>query len=638
MRVRLRQAACGAGGLALLTTMFVGASAGASTVHPSVAAKSFASTSFKAYSSGEFAHINALDLGGTALADAEASYATSSVNSSGLTSALHGDSTNGGLLIQPAQKAGVKAYGSGSSVVADLNASSPTADLLPDLASQVGPPYNPTIKTTDLDSDGLPSLLGDSQAGSLDGLVGSANANFTNSCLIGKPLGYGAGNATAINLLNETDLPGVSDVLSGLNGDLSGANTLIGVINGLLGTAGLGSISTYDGSTNNGFLVETNGTTQTLADSYLTPEGGGKWGVSSFESTEPSPVRINLLGLADITVAITGANSKTSGTTVPSPIRLVATATGGSSGASLSLQDTDVISVIASVAGQKITLLAPTAINSLPAGGVSIPLSLGGTDGILTQGLDAAINAIPGASAVTGLLSALTSATGALPTGSLGTLTIGGNLHAIGSSTGLPVVKGGTTASGSYTLAQLNLSPSVANVPTATLADIALGHLESSVNLSSPISCGVPATASSSGAGNVTVGGSTTVKFSTGGSSSMAALLACHVSSTKITDELTSSTTRFTVSGASSGGKVTKNGLRSSTVTWTGKTIGSGGISGSAKLSVPKGAGTGSIKSTVSVSGTLAGCNNATAANPYKQIANGRLISGTATHTVGVKK
>jgi hypothetical protein len=638
MRVRLREIAAGAGGLALLSTLFMGAPASAATTQTSAAAKSFASTTLKAYSSGEFAHVGALSLGSTALADAQLGYATSSVNSGGLTSALHGDSTNGGLLIQPAQKAGVKAYGSGAGVVADLNASTPSADIIPDFSTQTAPPYNSAIKTDQLtlaQLNALPSdLIGLGGNPTLGALIGSSNANYTASCLIGKPLAYGAGNVAASNLLSETSLPDVGGVVSSLSSALAPLDTLFSALNTLLSTAGLGTIGVPTPSaTNNQFLVETNGTTQTLADSYLTPEGGGKWGVSSFESTEPSPIRINLLGLGDITVSITGANLGTDGTTVPSPIRLLATANGGSTGASVSLQDTDLISVSANILGVPLTLMAPTALNSLPAAGYSIPLSLGGASGLLTQAL-ANIPGASGLSTVTGLLGTLTSA---LPDVSLGNITLGGSTHAIGSTTAAPKVTGGTAASASYDLAQLNLAPSVAGT-TTTLADVALGHLESSVNLSNPISCGVPTTSTSSGAGNVATGGSTTISAHADNSSSFATLLACHVSSTTVTEKVSSSTSALTVSDVSSGGRVSDTGRRSATITWTGKTIGSGGLNETAKLNVPKSAAAGSIKTAVSISGSIEGCNNATAANTYKQIANGRLISGTASHTVTVKK
>jgi hypothetical protein len=56
----------------------------------------------------------------------------------------------------------------------------------------------------------------------------------------------------------------------------------------------------------------------------------------------------------------------------------------------------------------------------------------------------------------------------------------------------------------------------------------------------------------------------------------------------------------------------------------------------SAHVTVPTTAKSSDIKSTAMVSGKFTGCNNATAATDYKQIANGVAVSGTASNAVPV--
>jgi hypothetical protein len=473
---RTRTIAAVAGGAALVATLFAAAPAGAATRHPGAThAVPFGHARFRAYSSGEMAYANLLGstyLGSTGLADLEAAFTGSSVNSAGLRAQIIGDSQNGSLVIQPAVSASRHAYATGGGLAGGLDALSKRTTLLGQIFS-VASPNRGTVSKQTLSAAALGAPASLISSGILDARA-SSHWN-PNAC---PPAGTATSSATGrvanAKLLNLSQLSNGSALTGRLN-------TLLAPLAAILATLRLPGLPT---ASTTGYLVSSSGVSQTVAETLLHRNTGGTYGVTALEQEKLAPININLLGLAQVRILV-GSQITGSRTLRQSPISLAATATGQHKGAEVSLGDDALIEVQLSVGGTTTNILPPTSLGQvIGGGGMKINLSVGS---ILAPYLSKL--SIP-SSLLARVLRPLDSA-------SLGSIDLATPVRAInGTATsrptpsvvGRPSTTEGNRASGAFDLAHLVMAPKVPHF-SATIANLHLGHMEADAVLRTPIGC-----------------------------------------------------------------------------------------------------------------------------------------------------
>jgi hypothetical protein len=583
----------------------------ATTAHAAVQAHSFSTSRYSAYSSGEMLHLNAADTSeiGANIADVEEAFSAGSVSSGGLGHTIVGDGPSGALVVQPAQPRDVHAYGSGGGLAVGLAAHGDPGDQvqLAGLSTSTSSGINHPSKTVEINTSslGLPSgLIGASVVSGLTKTI------WGDSCTLGQPLSYGQGKAAEAQVLGLGSISGVSTLTSGLN-------TLLAPIDALL--AGGGAAPTASSS---GYLVKTGSDASARSETYLAKEGNGEFGLTTVEQEDIAPVSLNLLGLATVTIEVGAPITHLPDGLVPTPVDLAATATGTRSGAETSLINNDLLEVLVKAGDSTTYLVPPTPLDKvIGAGGITLDLSLGS---VLDPYLEKA-----------GVPSAVLATLGSVLDSSLGTIDLGTPVRAIGgspTSKPTPAVVGvasrteGTTASGAFDLAHIDLAPSLAGT-TTTLADLDVGHMEAKASLSSPIDCGLPVTTSAS-TRTLRAGHSATMAVAVP-SKSTEDLVSCNLTATKVVDTI--SGPAFRVTGASPRARVQRHGDRSTTVTWYDlhHRYGTRPLGLSVHVSTPSTAGR-AFRSVVTVRTTLQACGGAPLSTLPPQGANGAVITGSA--------
>lgn len=150
---------------------------------------------FSGYSTGTQVSANALQIGATQIANVQEAFAGASVNSQGLDTAITNEM---GQAVQPAQP-GENSYGRGTGLELGLITGFPDTEslnqlVLSGLAEAAAPPSTPEVdKQIAVD---VPPIV---YAGLLKG---AAQATYDpNFCAVGKPLGYGRGEAANVQVL-----------------------------------------------------------------------------------------------------------------------------------------------------------------------------------------------------------------------------------------------------------------------------------------------------------------------------------------------------------------------------------------------------------------------------------------------------
>lgn len=631
MRVSVGRFASGAGALALTTALLITTSpaSGAAT-----AGVPFSSADFHGYANGTEAHLGAVKVGTTQLVDVDQAFSGASTATGGLSSGIDNEE---GAAVQPPQSSSVNSYGRGTGLEVGLGTTNPAITdanqvNLAGRAESKAAPNGPLVTRN------IPVNLSPLVTASL--VTGRAASFYdTATCPIGQPLSYGFGNAAGVNLL-----------------------TVPGLVGG-----GSGSVLSVDTATTT--------TAQGTSDTFLSPNGDGTYGLTSSASDIIAPVILNLLGLAQVRVAVHNANSN-----VADPVSLTAKTTGESTGASVKLSSDDVLTATITAGGQTISLL-PNEKPSIPISAIgskglhltlslqNLPVDLGQVLSAL-QNLATYENLAPLASLVqtlntqlTNLLSTLLSKVPANDFNlNFGTIDVDTTPHQInGPATSPAVTVGGTEAAGSIDLihAKIGLSGTIGgmSLPSAltsvlgNLVDLAVGHLETASNLAAAINCQIPVIKTSS-ASTVQAGNSFTYTIDVPDPAQMAAL-ACDLSNMTVTDTITDdqSSPTFTVTsatqtqggsaaGAISPSSATSTPVNTATVTWTGLSWQTGHPPDvlSITIHVPSTSSSGRIKDTVVATATLTGCNGgASGATNVSTAVNNTTLTGSYTlHAPGV--
>jgi hypothetical protein len=284
---------------------------------------------FAAYGSGAAVITNALQLGSTSIANAEAAFSGGAVNSQGLTTAI----TNELGINVAAPTAGKNALGRGTGLEAGLATTNPQPNtlnqvLVSGLATATAPPPSVDQKEIALNVDPVAFA---------SVLRGTAAANYDPAfCPVGKPLTFGQGYASNLQLLNTG---GAVSPTTGFAGSVLGTST----------------------TANNPRAAS-----QSRTVTYVVPNGDGTFGVVS--ETRQTVAPIQLLS----TVAGTGLLVEVAG-----EFGLRVTATGKPGGATATNLGNPVLTVSPIVAG--ITgppILGPVTLNQIVgAPGLNVDLS-----------------------------------------------------------------------------------------------------------------------------------------------------------------------------------------------------------------------------------------------------------------------
>lgn len=311
---------------------------------------------FSAYGSGAAVITNALGLGTTTVANVEAASSGGGVNSGGLNSSLINEF---GVNIAPAT-AGKNALGRGTGAEAGLLTQEPQNTtvnqvLLSGLAIATAPPIGPVV-TKEVALPVNPVL-------NASLLRGQAQANYDPAfCPVGRPLTYGLGQASNLQLLNLAP----------------GSNPQNGFDAPLLGT----SITAYG---------TPRGVSQSRTVTYMQANGDGTFGVVSETRQTVAPISVlaNQLTNTAVTVEIAGE------------FGLKVVATGKPGGSSVSYTGNPVLTVSTTVLGVTSNILGPIKLQDI-TGPNGLALD---APGLLTVGLGTPPRAIGG-----GLASAPTKA------------------------------------------------------------------------------------------------------------------------------------------------------------------------------------------------------------------------------------
>jgi hypothetical protein len=631
MRVSMGRFASGAGALALVTAFLVSRSPASGAVTGAVP---FSSADFNGYANGTEAHLGAVKVGTTQLVDLDQAFSGASTATGGLTSGIDNEE---GAAVQPPQSSSVNSYGRGTGLEVGLGTTNPAitdanqVNLAHRAESTAAPNAAPVTKS-------IPVSLSPLVTASL--VTGRAASFYdTATCPIGQPLSYGFGNAGGVNLL-----------------------TVPGLVGG-----GSGSVVSVD--------TASTSTAQASSDMFLSPNGDGTYGLTSSSSDIIAPVILNLLGLAQVRIAVHNANSD-----VADPVTLTAKTTGESTGASVKLSTDDVLTATITAGGQTVSLL-PNGEPSIPLSaiqknGLHLPLTLQALPVDLQQVLTGLgnlaqyENLTPLATLVDSVSNQLSgllgTVLGKIPTSdfdlSFGSIDVDTTPHQInGSATSPAVTVGGTKAAGAIDLihVQLGVTGGIGGTPLpaqlvsliGSLVNLAVGHLETSSNLAAAINCQIPVIKTSS-VSTVQAGSSFTYTIDVPDPAQIAAL-ACDLSNMTVTDTISDdqASPTFTVTsatqtqGGSAAGTVspasaTSTPVNTATVTWTGLSWKTGTPPDvlSIGIHVPSTSASGRIKDTVIATATLTGCTGgAEGATNVETAVNQTTLSGSYTlHAPGV--
>ncbi len=312
-----------------------------------VAAAPVSGQPFGAYGSGAAVITKALQLGNTSIANAEAAFSGGVVNSGGITVPVTNEF---GVNVSPAV-AGRNAVGRGTGVEVGLINANPQPTtlnqaLLSGLATAVAPPPTDLV-TQDINLPVNPILFA-----SL--LRGQAQATYDPTfCPVGRPLTYGLGYASNLQLLNTA---------SGSNAQSGFAAPAVGTTISAFGTP--------------------RGASQSRTVTYFAANGDGTFGVVSETRQTVAPISLlanQTLGTA-LTVEIAGE------------FGLRTIATGKPGGSSVSFVGNPVLTVTSTVLGITTPIVGPITLNDLIGRngiGLTIP-------GIATVGLGTPPRALNG--------------------------------------------------------------------------------------------------------------------------------------------------------------------------------------------------------------------------------------------------
>jgi len=347
-------------------------------VAPTPASAQLSTKPFAAYGSGDAVALTGLSLGSTTVAGVRAATSGGAVATGGLTAITNELGQN-----VVAATPGKNAYGRGSGLEAGVLTATPqTVDvnqiIASSLAQEFAPPNNPPDPVTADVAVPVNPLLYASL------LRGQANAIFDPVyCPIGKPLTFGLGNATNLQLLG-----------TGNAADGSLAAPLVGT-------------STAAGGTQRAV-------NQSRTVTYLQPNGDGTYGLVSQTEQTLAPISVAPGGLAGTGLLIE----------VDGPIGFRVVATGKPGGASAGYTGNPVITVSTNVAGIVVPVIGPITLqNLLGTNGLTVPLPP-----LLNASVGAPPRAIGSQTAPTAALLAAdgTSASGAVDTLRLSVLNVPG--------------------------------------------------------------------------------------------------------------------------------------------------------------------------------------------------------------------
>lgn len=549
----------------------------------------FASATFSGYASGTEVHLGALTAGTTTLAQVDQAFSGASTSTSGLTTAI----TSGtGTVVQPTEPSSpeVNSYGRGDGLEVGLGTTSgtgfdPNQIDLAGLAQQTAQPNGPAV-TKSLNIPINPVLSADLIAGK------AAAAYYPGACPIGQPLSYGYGNAANVSVLDMT-----------------------GNTNPVVDTAGTGTA-----------------TAQSSSYTMLSPNADGSYGLSSVSEDTIAPVTVNLLGLLTLQVTIAGQNPN-------APITLTSHATGGAGASTVTLGNAGLLKITLTPAGgtpiniETVNLSNPQTLGA--NGFLHIPLSTSalGTDlGSLSNALSAVLagNQVTGALAplfgpggplngiVTQTGNTVSSVVSKLANVSLGYVNIDATPHAIGGAYNTSPTVTATQASGAVDLVHLHLGLSGSllgvKLPTAlssvSIADLRVGHLESSASLAAPVQCGIPVIKTANPA-TVTAGNPFTYTINVPDPAYQSAV-ACDLNNMTVKDTISvkSGDPTFSINSTTPAAtSVTPGSNGSEVVTWTGLSHQYSDPPLSLSINVNTKSGSGVIEDTAVATATLGNCN-----------------------------
>jgi len=287
---------------------------------------------FAAYGSGDAVAVNALQLGGSTVAGLRAAASGGAVNTAGLT----GITNEFGQNVVPANS-GKNAYGRGAGLEAGLITTTPqsTTDINQIIASSLAQEFAPPNQPPDPVTAEIAVPVNPLLYASL--LRGQANAIFDPVyCPVGRPLTFGLGNATNLQLLN---------LASTTNPDGSFTGPLLGT-----------SIAPGTPRSVN----------QSRTVTYLEPNVPADGTFALVSQTEQTLAPITLLAGGGLGTGLT--------VEVDGPIGFRVVATGKPGGASAAYTGNPLITVSANVAGVPTPVLSIRLQDIVGANGLSVPL------------------------------------------------------------------------------------------------------------------------------------------------------------------------------------------------------------------------------------------------------------------------
>ncbi len=575
----------------------------------------FASADFHGYASGTEVHLGALTAGSTTLAQVDQAFSGASTSSAGLTGAITSQTGN---VVQPTEPASpeINSYGRGDGLEVGLGTTSgtgfdPNQIDLAGLAQQTAQPNGPAV-TKNLSIPVNPVV----NANLIDGTASAVY--YPGACPIGQPLSYGYGHAADVSAVDMT-----------------------GNTNPVVDTAGTGTA-----------------TAQSSSYTMLSPNSDGSYGLSSVAEETVAPVTVNLLGLLTLQVTIAGQNPN-------APITLTSHATGGAGASSVTLGNAGLLTITLTPAGgtpvniETVDLSNPQTLG--PNGFLHIPLSTSalGTD---LGSLSNALSAVLAGNQVTGPLAPLfgpggplngivtqagntaSSVVSKLANISLGSINIDATPHAIGGAYNTSPTVTANQASGAVDLVSLNLGVSGSllgvTLPTAVssvnIANMEIGHLESSASLAAPVQCGIPVVKTADPA-SVTAGQPFTYTISVPDPAYESAV-ACDLNNMTVTDTISvkSGDPVFSVTGTSPAASVAPGSNGSEVVTWTGLSHKYADPPLNLSINVSTKSGSGVIQDTAVATATLGNCTGGASgvANIGAEVgapSNGTVLTGSYT-------
>ena len=229
-----------------------------------------ATQTYAAYGSGDSVALNALTLGNTTVANLRAATSGGAVNTGG----LQGITNELGQNVVPTN-AGKNAYGRGAGLEAGLITTTPQSntDLNQIIASSLAQEFAPPNQPPDPVVAEIAAPVNPVLYASV--LRGEANAIFDPVyCPVGKPLTYGLGNATNLQLVN---LSGTTNPDGSFTGPLLGTSTAQG---GVQRAVNQSRTVTYMQPNGDGTFALVSETQQTLAPITLLAGGGLNTGLT----------------------------------------------------------------------------------------------------------------------------------------------------------------------------------------------------------------------------------------------------------------------------------------------------------------------------------------------------------------------